>query len=154
MAAGKSTVGRELAPWLEARFIDLDTEVESMAGTTIAALFAERGEPAFRGLEGQALRRWIGADPLVMALGGGTVLDRDNRRLIRNSGMLVWLDTRRSTILDRLEEEGGRPLFESREQAMALLQSRSPVYRDCDLRIRPLPDESAAETASRIAERL
>ena len=154
MAAGKSAVGRELAPLLEARFVDLDLEVESMAGTTIRAIFAEQGEPAFRSLESEALRTSIVTDPLVMALGGGTVLDEDNRRLIRNSGLLVWLDTRRSTILDRLEQEGGRPLFEGREQAMSLLEARSEAYRDCDLQLRPLPDENAAETAARIATRL
>ena len=106
MAAGKTSVGRELGVQLQAQFVDLDAAIEARHSTTIDQIFSEQGEEAFRQLESLELQRAVELDTVVVALGGGAVLSPGNRHLIAEGGTLVWLDTRRSTILDRLEQEG------------------------------------------------
>jgi shikimate kinase len=155
MAAGKTAVGRELARLLGARFIDLDERIEETSGRTIEQLFAADGEGAFRRLETDTLQAVCRLDGVVVALGGGTVVRRQNRDLIRSRGTLVWLNTPRSTILDRLESgESMRPLYQDAAQVERLLESRLEQYRDCDLEIRPLPGESAEQVALRLAREL
>lgn len=154
MAAGKTTVGRELAARLGCDFVDLDEAVERHAGCSIAELFESAGEGRFRHLESRVLRDVVAAEDVVVALGGGTVLDGENRSLLRQRGELVWLDTPRSTILSRLETSDDRPLYEDAQQAARLHSERRAAYRDCDLVIRPHPGESASETAERLLERL
>jgi len=152
MAAGKSAVGRALAGMLEVPFHDLDRRVEETAGMSVGEIFAAEGEPGFRTREKQVLTEVCSVENGVVALGGGTVADAANRQLIRQAGCLVWLNTPRSTILDRLAGAAGdRPLFESREQAARLFDSRLDQYRDCDIELRPRPQETITEIASRIA---
>ncbi len=154
MAAGKTTVGRCLAERLEQPFVDLDQAIESAAGESVQRIFEERGESGFRDLESTVLRRVVADDGVVVALGGGTVLDPSNRELLAERGRLVWLDTPRSTILSRLERSRGRPLYRDPEQASRLLDQRRTAYGDCDLVIRPRPGESAEAIAERLAARL
>jgi shikimate kinase len=152
MGAGKSAVGRALAELLEAPFHDLDQLVEETAGMSVAEIFAAEGEAGFRVLEREALEEVCVVESGVVALGGGTVIETANRQLIRQAGHLVWLNTARSTMLDRLAAAvGDRPLFESREQAARLFDSRLDQYRDCDIELRPRPQETITEIASRIA---
>jgi shikimate kinase len=154
MASGKSAVGRELARRLKVGFHDLDEVVEARAGLSVGRIFAAHGEAGFRERERQALTEIIAIESGVVALGGGTVVSESNRRMLRQAGCLVWLNTPRSTILTRLAAAAGdRPLFENPEQAVRLLEARLDQYRDCDLEIRPLPQETAAAVASRIAAR-
>lgn len=155
MAAGKTSVGRHLAARLGRRFVDLDEAIESEAGCPIREIFRRRGESGFRELERHLVERVVTMDGVVVALGGGTVVDGANRSSLRASGLLVWLDTPRSTILDRLEQGGAeRPLYRDAEQATRLLEERRTAYGDCDLRLQPRADDSAAETAERLFERL
>lgn len=155
MAAGKTAVGGALADRLGLPFRDLDTVVETMSGRSIREIFAEDGEATFRRLEHAALVEICGLEAVVVALGGGTVTRSRNRRLLRRAGRVVWLNTPRSTILDRLEGGGAeRPLFRGRQQATRLLAKRRVHYADCDLEIRPRPGEAASEIADRIVRRL
>lgn len=155
MAAGKTAVGRALAEELGWEFRDLDEMIEASAGRRVTEIFAADGEEGFRRLEHAALVATCGLARVVVALGGGTVTRADNRHLLRESGLIVWLDTPRSTILARLESGGGiRPLYRDREQAVALLETRLEDYRDCHLQIRPQSGEGPAEIARRIARSL
>src|SRR5882762_6964820 len=91
LGTGKTTVARQLALALGWDWVDADVEVELRAGRSIAAIFADRGEPAFRDLEATILADLIGRDREVLALGGGIVLRATNRTLLDQAGHVVWL---------------------------------------------------------------
>lgn len=155
MAAGKTTVGRELASQLGAPFVDLDESIERRQSASVADLFERFGERAFRDLESRELMRVVAARPGVVALGGGTVLREENRCLIRGAGKLVWLDAHRSTILARLRHGAPtRPLYLDPDSAARLLDERKATYQECDLRIRPAADDSPVELAAQIVQGL
>ena len=154
MASGKSVVGCQLAAILNLPFHDLDEVVAGAAGMSITEIFAADGEAGFRKREAAAVLELAGVPSAVVALGGGTVVSGANRRILRRAGCLVWLNTPRSTILARLADAAGdRPLLKNPEQAARLFEERFESYRDCDLELRPQPEETAAEIASRIAAR-
>lgn len=114
MGAGKTTVGRICAERLGRPFVDTDDVVESLAHSTVAEVFATDGEGRFRALERQVVAD-IAASPeaLVVACGGGAVVDPENRRLLRASGHVVWLRARPAVLHERVGDGAGRPLLES-----------------------------------------
>lgn len=156
MAAGKTVVGRALAERLRVPFVDLDASLERRASSSVAEIFARRGEQVFRDLEDAELARVVEIDPVVVALGGGTLERAENLRAVRAAGVVVWLDTPRSTILSRLErarsERGTRPLAADTDRLLGLFEERGPTYEQCDHRLRPEDDETPARVAARIAE--
>jgi len=159
MGAGKTTVGKALADRLRWPFLDLDREIESAAGESVRAIFERRGEAAFRALEREALQRSLAQDPLVVASGGGTLLDPANLAAARAGGLTVWLNPPFATIVERIGALGkaDRPLFRDETEAWALYRERLPAYQRADLTIdieaRETPDEIAARVALRLAER-
>ncbi len=131
MGTGKSAVGRRVAARLGRPFVDMDAEIEKRAGRTIAAIFAEDGEPAFRALERALARELASRSGLVVAAGGGAVLDPRNVADFMRAGLLVCLDARPEVILARLAGERHRPLLETadREQRLReLLARRAACY--------------------------
>lgn len=156
MGSGKSSVGRALAARLGVPFDDLDAEVEAAAGTTIRALFAERGEADFRRRERRALAALL-ARPgdRVVALGGGTPAQAGCAALLAAAGdaVSVWLDVPWETVVARVGADGAgtRPLFADPAAARRLYDERRPVYAASDLRCAPAPGEDAAATAERLA---
>src|SRR5206468_896512 len=114
MASGKSTVGPALAAELGWRFSDLDTEIEAEQQTTIAQIFASKGESTFRALEIEAIRKKVhqiqAGHPYVIALGGGAFLQPDNWDLVKNNGITIWLDCSLERINRRLLGNTTRPL--------------------------------------------
>ena len=126
MGSGKTTTGRSLAARLGWRFADLDSEIEKAAGRSVAKIFEDEGETAFRKRETEALRAiLVHADaPLVLALGGGTLMAEENRELVRRHCRCVWLKAR---------EAEGRPLLagqDLRTRVATLLASREATYRE------------------------
>jgi shikimate kinase len=92
MGAGKTSVGSECARRLRRDFVDTDDLVVRTADMTIASIFAEGGESRFRAIEREVVTDVCASPrPLVIACGGGTVLDPENRRALRGSGIVVWL---------------------------------------------------------------
>jgi shikimate kinase len=141
MGSGKSTVGRDVASRLGAPFVDLDASVEEAAGTTVAEIFASRGEGAFRELEREAVRRAVASPGRVVAAGGGAFSDEANARLLLGYGPVVWLRVRPATVLARLEGNRDRPLLEGEDREKKvkdLMEARSDAYGkahivvDCD----------------------
>lgn len=136
-ATGKTTLAKVLAERLGWDWIDADVEIERRAGKTIARIFAEDGEPAFRDLEAQVIADLCRRDRLVLAAGGGAPLRPESRRAMRAAGKVVWLTARPETILARMTADATttarRPnltLKTPLDEIVELLKSREPVYRE------------------------
>jgi len=131
MGAGKTTVGRECARRLGRPFVDVDDVVVASAGMPIADVFSSRGEPAFRELERQAIADVCASpEPLVVACGGGAVLDAGNRRRLRDAGVVVWLQAPPDVLAGRVGDGDGRPLLSGDPQGALrrLAIIREPAY--------------------------
>jgi shikimate kinase len=140
MGSGKSTVGRMLAEKLGWDFVDLDAEIERAQVTTIAKIFVERGEPEFRRIETEMMRRWVrrieGGIPTVVALGGGAFVHPGNFEMIENHGISIWLDCSFEEVTRRLSDVPlDRPLARDPETFRKLYESRKAGYSRADFRI-------------------
>ena len=111
MGVGKTTVGRLLAPRLGYLFVDSDTEAEQELGMRISAAFAQLGEPGFRAVERRVIRRLVKSDRLVIALGGGAVLDSSNVAVLRGTGKMILLTASPEEISLRTHSDSNRPLL-------------------------------------------
>ncbi len=129
MGAGKTTVGRLLAELLGWSFVDLDAEIQDLEGRRVAQIFEELGEPHFRRIESEQLREVSGLPNRVVALGGGTYADPDNRAYVEEHGLSVYLETALESIRDRIDDDGARPLFADSLRMAELYQERLPSYR-------------------------
>ena len=144
MGSGKSTIGVRLAEALQAPFVDLDDDIETAAGRTIAEVFETDGEQRFRDLEHEALtRRAEAGGGVVVALGGGAFTFARNRDAIGGRGMSVWLDCPFETALRRVEGFAHRPLARDPEKFRALFESRRGEYAKADIRIAIESDDPA-----------
>jgi shikimate kinase len=153
MGAGKSTVGECLAQQLGVPFVDIDREIERLAGFTVGEIFERQGEAGFRQLEHEALRRTLESGPAVIATGGGTVTLPANQQLLGQAGVSVWINPPIETVVERLAGSigaPGRPLFRTPEQAVELFRNRLPGYESADLKV----DVSAAESPEQVAARI
>jgi shikimate kinase len=136
MGVGKSTVGALLAEKLGWRFIDLDATIEAGEGATVREIFDRAGEPYFRQIERAALIEASRSEPAVIALGGGTFVQRANFEFIRETGAAtVWLDCSLEELRRRCAGKNDRPLFRDPLIFAQLFQQRLPYYRLADYRI-------------------
>lgn len=130
MGAGKSTVGSRVAERLGRPFVDLDAEIERHTSRTIAEIFAEDGEAAFRAVEEGVAHEVLGrADPAVVALGGGAVVSSATRQALGARAFTVFLETSPETAWER-SQASGRPLARDETAFLALYEARRPVYED------------------------
>jgi len=112
MGAGKTTVGRECARRLGRTFVDTDDVVTATARMSVEQIFAEAGETEFRRLEHAVVADVCASpEPLVVACGGGAVLDPENRRALRGAGIVVWLRAPAGTLAGRVGDGATRPLL-------------------------------------------
>ncbi|HEY3381488.1 MAG TPA: shikimate kinase [Vicinamibacterales bacterium] len=135
MGAGKTTVARALGKRLGWRVEDIDELIEARERKTVADVFATLGEPYFRAAERDVLRRLLPLRHVIIATGGGTFADADNRTLINEDGVSVWLDLPLSSALDRVPPDGRRPLAADRRQFEALYQVRRAAYQLAHVRM-------------------
>jgi shikimate kinase len=140
MGTGKSAVGPLAARALGYTYVDLDREIEQAAGMSVPKIFAEKGEPAFRALESEALERISTRDGCVVATGGGVVLSRANRRLMARTGHVVCLTASPAAIVRRTARgRKRRPLLNGPDAGggdlgatvRRLLAERAPFYGEC-----------------------
>ena len=151
MAAGKSTVAGELGARIDWRVEDVDARVEARERSTVADIFASRGETHFRAAERAVLRELLPLRHTVVATGGGTFADPANRRLINADGASVWLDVSFETVVARIPPDGRRPLAADRTSMEALYRRRRSAYRHAHLRL-DADRTPAGELVERILE--
>ncbi|MDX9994032.1 MAG: shikimate kinase [Rhodocyclaceae bacterium] len=132
MGAGKTTVGKKLAKALSREFIDLDHEIEHSTGVTIPTIFEIEGEAGFRRRESQVLMR-LRDGGLVVATGGGVVLNPANRAWMAARGLVVYLHASAELLYARTKNDKGRPLLQVSDplaRIRSLVERRDPLYRE------------------------
>lgn len=130
-ASGKTTVGRQLARRLDMPFFDCDEAIEAAAGCSVSDIFARYGESYFRQLEHRTLETLCLKESCVIATGGGAVLRKDNRLLLRCSGTVFWLDRPLADIMST-DFQTGRPLLTAGRKALERLAAeRRALYAAC-----------------------
>lgn len=133
MGAGKSTIGRHLARVLDQRFVDTDREIEARTGASISLIFELEGEAGFRRRESAIIAELVTSDGLVVATGGGAVLDPANRAALRQRGTVVFLHAPLEVLVRRTHRDRGRPLLQTADPRASLEQivrDRDPLYRE------------------------
>jgi shikimate kinase len=152
---GKTTVGRILAERLHWKFADADHELEIRAGKSIAAIFAEEGETAFRDLESQVIADLATQAETVVATGGGAVLRAENREALRSIGFVAWLTADPDTLAKRLAREQNRPNARpaltpagTLNEIAEVLAKRIPFYRE----VSDLEIDTVARSSHEVAQ--
>ncbi|MES2348344.1 MAG: bifunctional shikimate kinase/3-dehydroquinate synthase AroKB [Pseudomonadota bacterium] len=133
MGAGKTTIGRILARKLGLRFIDSDHEIEARTGASIPWIFEIEGEQSFRRREADVIRELTGQQDLVLATGGGAVLNADSRAFLKSRGTVIYLRATVHSILQRTAHDKNRPLLQTadpRKKLEELMAVRDPLYME------------------------
>lgn len=155
MGTGKTTTGRLLAERLGTVFIDMDAEIERESGRCIPEIFATDGEAHFRDMEKAMMRRVAKRSNAVVATGGGTVKDAENRTILHASGTVIALFADVDTVLERTQTRGERPLLDTvdemdRKKAIEeMLVARKSFYEDADYAI-----DTSGRTPLEVAEEI
>ncbi len=160
-ATGKTTLAKLLAQRLDCDWIDADVEIERRAGKSIARIFAEDGEPAFRDLEARVIADLCRRPDLVLAAGGGAPLREESRRAMRAGGKVVWLKAAPETIHRRMTSDATtpdrRPSLTEHDpvrEIVELLERREPIYRETAHLELDTEDKAPEELADAILDRL
>jgi len=130
---GKTAVGKHLARLLGVPFIDSDAEIERTAGVDIPFIFDREGEEGFRRREREVLGELCRREPLILATGGGAILAPENRSALRESGVVIFLQTSVAQQLQRVGSGRGRPLLNGADKLLKLEEMRAvrePLYRE------------------------
>jgi shikimate kinase len=149
MGSGKTSVGRVLARKLRYRFEDMDRRIEERTGRTIADIFRDDGEEAFREIEREEAQALASLPDRVVAAGGGAFARPATRRLLQEGALTVWLRCDLERILSRIPADGSRPLAANRDIMPALLAEREPSYRMADVAV-----DASAGTPREVADRI
>ena len=138
MGVGKSSVGRRLANALELPFRDADTEVEAAAGRSIADIFNDLGESAFREGERRVIARLLDQEPHVLATGGGAFMNEDTRAVLKSKTVTIWLRADIEVLARRVARKDTRPLLTGKDPRVVLedlAAVRYPVYALADITV-------------------
>jgi shikimate kinase len=164
MASGKSTIGPILANTLGYEFADVDKLIEAQVGKSVKEIFRGEGEAFFREVERQIILNVSKLDHHVISLGGGTVVDSKNLRVIKDSGMLVYLYSSPEHLLKRLQHKTDRPVLSDtegqrlspeglRDRVLQLYEVREPMYAQADIKIYT-DDKKVGITVDEIVKKL
>ena len=136
MGVGKSSVGRMAAVQLRYEFVDTDEFIERRTGRTIARIFAEDGEPAFRAMESQLVREMEDWRRSVISTGGGLAANETNLASLKRHALVVCLWATPEAIWERVRHQSHRPLLQHPDplaRIRELLEQRTPFYRQADV---------------------
>lgn len=138
MGVGKSTVGRRLARRLGLPFADGDTEIEEAAGMTVSDIFSLYGEEEFRAGEARVMKRLVEGPPMVLATGGGAVMNPETRALLKEKALTVWMRADLQVVAERVRRRDTRPLLRGRdplETLKRMAEVRYPIYAFADVTV-------------------
>jgi shikimate kinase len=134
MGTGKTTVGRQLARKLKMEFYDSDRVIEERTGVDIPLIFEKEGEDGFRAREAAIIDELTQKSNIVLATGGGAILNAENRYHLVNRGTVFYLKSNLKTLVERTSKDKNRPLLQSTEPVEAilkrLLEQRGPLYEE------------------------
>lgn len=133
MGSGKTTIGQRVAKRLEMEFLDCDRKLEKQTGASVNLIFDVEGESGFRTRESNMLKILTSRQNVLLATGGGTVLKQENRELLKQTGLVVYLQTPVSLQLNRLRQDRTRPLLQKGDRQQKLSQlaaDRNPIYEE------------------------
>lgn len=150
MGAGKTTVGRILARQLHKTFIDTDREIEKRTGVTIPVIFEFEGETGFRAREAAVIGEFVQRDQVVLATGGGAVMQVENRTRLAARGRVVYLHAQPADLFQRTRRDHNRPLLQTADphaKLTELYMARDPLYRE----IADLVVDTGRQSAGRLA---
>ncbi|APZ54511.1 shikimate kinase [Salipiger abyssi] len=153
MGAGKTAVGRALASALRVPFRDSDAEIERAANMSIAEIFARDGEPFFRQKESQVIARLLDGAPAVLSTGGGAYMRPQNRAMITERGVAVWLDAELPVLWNRVKHKNTRPLLRTADPKATLreiYEQRVPIYALSDLSVKSEQGIAVEAMAARV----
>ena len=131
MGAGKTTVGLRLAEILGKQFIDSDRDIELKTGVSIPLIFELEGEQGFREREREAIEQLTNEDNIVLATGGGSILDKNNRKFMKERGFVIYLQAPLEQLLERTAKDKNRPLLQTADPRKTLgdiIEKREPFY--------------------------
>jgi shikimate kinase len=157
MGSGKTTMGRVLAKHLGKVFVDSDEEIIKRTGVTIPHIFDVEGEPGFRLREITALRNLVERDNMVLATGGGAVLDEQNRTMLQQNGIVIYLKASVHDLWQRTRHDRNRPLLQTgnpHARLTELFQQRDPLYRQVSDIIAQSGKQSAQALMLQLAEEI
>lgn len=134
MGTGKTTVGRQLARKLKMEFYDSDRVIEEHTGADIPLIFEKEGEAGFRAREAAIIDELTQKKNIVLATGGGAILNADNRNHLINRGTVFYLKSNLKTLVERTSKDKNRPLLQGEEHVedilKRLLEQRGPLYEE------------------------
>ena len=157
MGVGKTTIGKMLARELGLRFVDCDQEIERRSGANIAWIFDVEGESGFRLRETHVLDELTQEDGVLVATGGGAVLEQENRTYLKDRGIVVHLDTAVDLLVKRTAKDKKRPLLQNRDPRTVLKkikEDRDPLYREVADICVFVGDNSSRKAVTQILENL
>jgi 3-dehydroquinate synthase len=133
MGSGKTTIGRSLAKKLNLRFVDADQEIETRTGASIPLIFEIEGEASFRQREADVIRDLTAQQGIVLATGGGAVLNETSRQFLRERGTVIYLRASVASIIQRTSHDKNRPLLQTADpkaKIEELSRERAPLYQE------------------------
>jgi len=153
MGSGKTTIGCRLAQRMGLTFYDSDQEIEARTGASVSLIFEIEGEAGFRKRENHMLQELCALKNVLVATGGGTIVTRANRALLRKSGLVVYLQTSVSQQLERLGRDRTRPLLQTRSKEVKLAElasARNPLYEETADLVVPVRNRNIDNTVNRL----
>lgn len=138
MGAGKTHLGRALAKTLDLKFIDSDYLIESRAGQSVASIFKNEGESAFRSLEAEVIQAVLEQGPVILSTGGGALINPKTLESVKEKALSIWVQATLPDMLERVSRNENRPLLQNVDPAVVLsklLNERKHLYEQADIQI-------------------
>lgn len=157
MGAGKTTIGRQLASQLRIDFVDSDHEIQDRTGVDIPTIFEFEGEDGFREREREVIDDLTQRESIVLATGGGVILNEHNRRHLSSRGMVVYLFCSTDQQYERTRHDKNRPLLQTenpKEKLTKLFETRDPLYREVADLVISTEKRSASVVTREITQKL